>query len=237
MSEIPLEEPEEEMHVWPAFVDLLAATSLLSVTLVAVFIFVAHRAQAQTEAEAEGLRTERRTLVQQLRNTQAHGQVYTVEDDSQFVRVILKEEATFPRGQFVWSTLRDTGQRALTEIGRTLMSDSISPLYRQIRVIGHSDDVPYTTAGFTNWELSASRAAVVARYLVDWVGVNPCKISAAGVGPYYPLDGLDSLSVEERNARNRRIEIEIVPVRAAGVAEGPACNPTGDGTALGVREW
>jgi chemotaxis protein MotB len=170
-----------------------------------------------------------------LRDTDAHGVVYSVEDDSQFVRIILREEATFPHGQYGWSTLREQGQNALAEIGRTLMSENISQLYRQIRVIGHSDDVPYVSAGFTNWELSASRAAVVARYLVNEVGVDQCKISAAGVGPYYPLEGLDTLPVRVRNERNRRIEIEIVPARAAGRVEGPKCNSDGDGSAQRVR--
>jgi chemotaxis protein MotB len=229
------DESTEELHAWPAFVDLLAASSLLFVTLVAVFIFIAYQRQAAATAAAAGLRTERDSLVAVLRRTPAADRgVYAVDHDGQFVRLRIEEEATFPQGQYLWTTLRDPGRNALEDIGTVLRDTSISNLYREVRVIGHSDSVAYAAANFTNWELSATRAAVVARYLVNHVGVDPCKISASGVGPYYPVENLGAgLSREERNEQNRRIEIEIIPARAAGEAERSACRPYGDGSATG----
>jgi flagellar motor protein MotB len=228
---------QEELHVWPAFVDLLAASSLLFVTLVAVFIFIAYQRQVAVTRAAAGLLTERDSLVAVLhRTTAADRGVYAVEHDGQFVRLRIQEEATFPQGQFLWTTLRDTGRGALEEIGAVLRDPAISSLYREVRVIGHSDSVAYAVDNFSNWELSASRAAVVARYLVNHVGVDPCKISASGVGPYYPVERLATeLSVENRNQQNRRIEIEIIPARAAGEGTRPGCQPFGDGSAAGAQ--
>ena len=221
----------DDFHVWPAFVDLLAATSLLFVTLVAVFIYVA-------DARERGQQTEKDALLTRLQA--ADTSVYTVEDDGRFVRITLKEEATFPEGKYGLSVLQQPAKDALSRIGRVLMDSSTSPLYRQVRILGHTDSVGYRRLGrdeFTNWELSAARAAVVARYLVNFVGLNQCKVSAAGLGPYYPRAGGDGLPVDERRRRNRRIEIEIVPARAGGVEEGPPCSPYGDGTALRFRHW
>jgi flagellar motor protein MotB len=235
MNEAPYDEQVEDFNVWPSFVDLLAATSLLFVTLVAVFIFVAYERVRLGEAEAAGLRTELAELVSALNNTEAAThRVYTVEHDGQFVRLLIQEEATFPHGEYQWHTLRESGKTALRDIGGVLRETSISKLYREVRVIGHSDSVAYVVPSFSNWELSASRAAVVARYLVTYVQVDPCKISATGVGPYYPRDDLGpQLTSRERNAQNRRIEIEIIPARAAGNVERTTCSPYGDGSIPG----
>ena len=89
-------------------------------------------------------------------------------------------------------------------------------------MLGHTDQYA-SPEFFSNWELSAARAAVVARYLVNQPGVDPCKISATGLGPYHPIDTL----VAEAN---RRIEIQIVPALAKGGDAPGACYPRGDNT-------
>ncbi len=78
----------------------------------------------------------------------------------------------------------------------------------RIRVEGHTDSQPISTARYpSNWELSGERAAVVVRFLVDQ-GLDPRKLSAAGFGPYQPI--ADNATLKGR-ARNRRIEIVLVP--------------------------
>ena len=227
------EEPETgratELDPWPAFVDLLAATSLLFVTLVVVFIFLANSA-------LRGSADQRRKLVRALDSVASsgeYGRLYTVEDDGQFVRIVLQEDATFPHREWQLRTLRERGKVALAEIGHILTRRRISPLYRQVRVVGHTDQNPYPeNSDFTNWELSAARAAVVTRYLVKEVGMNPCTISAAGAGPHYPLPLQNTapqvLPVREQMARNRRIELEIVPAKARGLYNERPCSLQGD---------
>lgn len=238
MPDSRTDEEPDDFSIWPSFVDLLSATSLLFITLVAVFIFIAYQHQQVIQGELEGMRTELQHLTDALEQTPAaSNRVYTVHSDSQFVRLRIKEAATFPRGEYLLSTMREPGRSALREIGDVLKDTAIARLFREVRVIGHSDSVPYSVPDFSNWELSAARAAVVARYLVNGVGVNPCKISASGVGPYYPMADIDpGLTPAAQNEQNRRIEIEIVPARAAGKVEGRPCDSYGDGTAPGVRQ-
>jgi len=58
-----------------------------------------------------------------------------------------------------------------------------------------------------NWDLSAIRAASVARELY-LLGIAGNRISASGKGEFYPLDNSAS---EEARRRNRRVEIVISP--------------------------
>ncbi|HEX2255978.1 MAG TPA: peptidoglycan -binding protein [Afifellaceae bacterium] len=76
-----------------------------------------------------------------------------------------------------------------------------------IRVDGHTDVRPLApTSRFrSNWELSASRAISVVRYLIER-GVSPERLVAAGFGEFQPLDRAEN---EEAYARNRRIELKL----------------------------
>jgi chemotaxis protein MotB len=74
----------------------------------------------------------------------------------------------------------------------------------EIRVEGHSDATPISTARFpSNWELSAARASAVARYF-QRDGVAPERLAATGYGEHRPL--ADNATVEGRR-QNRRVEI------------------------------
>ena len=219
------DQPDGVFHVWPAFVDLLAATSLLFISLVAAFIFVSN-------TEIGEAITQRRQLIRALMSVGGADSLYAIRDDAQFVRITVQADATFPFTEWRLASLRPAGKQALDSIAGILKGEPIESLYRQVRILGHTDQVPFVDNTSSNWELSAARAAVVARYLVDSGGLNPCKVSAAGMGPYYPLSAQDSsergLPYRQRMERNRRIEIEVVPARAAGVVEGPKCSQRGD---------
>ncbi len=77
---------------------------------------------------------------------------------------------------------------------------------RQIRVEGHTDNVPIKTTRFpSNWELSAARALSVVKYLYK-NGEDPAKLSAVGYGEFRPI--APNNNVENRN-KNRRIEVFV----------------------------
>jgi len=215
-------EDEGEHNAWPAFVDLLAATSLLFVTLVGVFIYLG-------SARTRGIETTRQYLFVKLSAASEQGRLYSLDTtDRQFVRIILKEQATFPRNEYQWKTLRAEGKAALTRIAGVLNDTTLSTRYREVRVLGYTDQDPYPSAALSNWELSAARAAVVARYLVDGVSVDPCKITATGRGPYFPIAG-------KPKEASRRIEIQIVPELKSG-GRGDGCDPRGDGSRSRFQE-
>ena len=77
-----------------------------------------------------------------------------------------------------------------------------------IRVEGHTDDRPISTAQYpSNWELSAARAVQIVRFL-ESSGVDASTLSAVGYGPHQPVATNDTVA---NRARNRRIEIFLIP--------------------------
>jgi chemotaxis protein MotB len=113
------------------------------------------------------------------------------------------------------SILFESGRADLKKGGRDLLGKVIPILKelddRRIRIGGHTDNVQITRAFAqrypTNWELSAARAINVARYL-QGQGVDPGNMSAVAYGEWRPIAGNDT---EEGRAKNRRIEIVLVP--------------------------
>ncbi len=69
----------------------------------------------------------------------------------------------------------------------------------------------------TNWELSAARAATIVRYLIDEVGIDPARLSAAGYAFHQPLASNDT---PEGQQENRRVEFALLPLRAAPMENG-----------------
>lgn len=75
-----------------------------------------------------------------------------------------------------------------------------------LRVDGHTDRVPISTAQFSsNWELSTARAVTVVEYLAGQ-GVPPERLAATGFGEFQPVD---EANTPEAFERNRRIEIKL----------------------------
>lgn len=78
-----------------------------------------------------------------------------------------------------------------------------------IAVEGHTDNIPMRSAIFkSNWELSASRASAVVRYLIS-EGVDAKKFRAIGFGDTDPIVKNDSA---ENRAKNRRVDITFLTV-------------------------
>ncbi len=73
-----------------------------------------------------------------------------------------------------------------------------------VTVAGHTDDIPISSPRYkSNWELSAARAAGVARALVD-LGHDAAEIQVTAFGEYRPIDTNETA---EGRARNRRVEL------------------------------
>jgi chemotaxis protein MotB len=88
------------------------------------------------------------------------------------------------------------------------LAEVLIELDRQIKVQGHTDNVPIRTAQFpSNWELSAIRAVMVVRALGELYGVPMKNLSAVGYGDSRPV--IDNTTPENR-AKNRRVEIVVL---------------------------
>lgn len=125
----------------------------------------------------------------------------------------LKDKLTLT---MVEKILFDSGKADIKTNGKKVL-DRVADILKtinnkQIRIEGHTDNVPIG-AGLvekfpTNWELSTARATTVVRYL-QGKGVSPAFLNAAGYSKYSPVE---SNETEEGKAKNRRIEIVLVPL-------------------------
>jgi len=116
----------------------------------------------------------------------------------------LKNDVLFSPGE---AEVKPDGKQAINEVAATLKQVGT----KRFQVAGHTDSQPITTdkkKDFpTNWELSAARAIAVVKLLVAQ-GVDPAAVSAAGYGPYDPVA---SNATPEGEAKNRRIELTLMP--------------------------
>ena len=117
------------------------------------------------------------------------------------IQVRASEKILFDSGS---ATLKTEGRGVLARLAAELGE---LPAHR-IRVEGHTDDIPIATALYpSNWELSGARAAGVTRFLLEH-GVDATRVEAVGVADQQPIASNDTA---EGRARNRRIEIVLVP--------------------------
>lgn len=78
---------------------------------------------------------------------------------------------------------------------------------RQLRIAGHTDDLPIHTPEFpSNWELSAMRAVNVLHFLAEQVGIDESTMSCQAFAEFQPV--VPNTSPENR-MRNRRVELLI----------------------------
>jgi chemotaxis protein MotB len=94
-----------------------------------------------------------------------------------------------------------------------------------VRIEGHTDDVPIHTAEFdSNWELSAARATRIARLFLDLKAMPPDRLSAAGYAEYHPVASNDTA---DGRAENRRVDLVVLPRTKIDLSASAAAHPSG----------
>jgi len=184
-------------------------------------IFELRRKVADLDAENAKLKAENANLVKAREE-----QVQKVS--STYESLLEKMKSEISRGQVTISELKgkltvnmvdsilfDSGKAEVKKGGLEILGKVISILKdvndKSIRIEGHTDNVQISRnlakRYQTNWELSAARAINVARFLQD-EGIDPGQLSAVAYGEWKPVGDNDT---EEGKAKNRRIEIILVP--------------------------
>jgi chemotaxis protein MotB len=121
-----------------------------------------------------------------------------------WLEIEIRTDILFPSGV---ATLSPSATDILISIG-----DILAPFANPLRVEGYTDDMPINTAVYpSNWELSAARAASVARLFAEH-GVDPERLGIVGWGQYRPA--ADNASVDGRN-KNRRVLVVVLSDKAA----------------------
>lgn len=157
---------------------------------------------ADVRAENDELRAQNASMDRQLREaldrvaTGLHG-----GGPGETIAVLQADDLFAP----ATATLTANGAARLDEIAVRLPRTG-----RGIRVEGHSDDRPVGGALAqrypSNWELSAARAAAVARHLQRAHGVSGEAIEVVGLAEHHPAA---SNATAEGRAENRRVRIAV----------------------------
>ncbi|HSU17489.1 OmpA family protein [Longimicrobium sp.] len=186
---------------WPAFADLLAATTLLFLILFAALAVPAMQRAHQADAQASNLARIDSVL---LRAADRHVSVQRVGD---YVLVRIAEEATFPKNEHALALMKPEGRAILHDFGRFLSGGLVNEI-DQVQVVGHTSS---EGSDERNWVLSSARAATVALFLIDSAGVPACRVSALGRSHYYPVRPARARAGAKADPADRRIELEIRP--------------------------
>jgi chemotaxis protein MotB len=133
--------------------------------------------------------------------------------------VTILDRVMFDSGEAI---LKPDGQAVMRKVAAFLAGHT----NLQIQVIGHTDNMPIRPDArsrfASNWELSTARALAAVHFLTEQAGVDPRRVGAVGYGEYRPI--ADNATAEGR-ARNRRIEIAILPNQLAPAGPAPAAPP------------
>lgn len=153
----------------------------------------AFAASSATEAdlarrEAELAMEQANTLRRQLENLQLRQTESGV--------VVTLGDVLFESGE---TTLRDEALASLVEVVDLLQSEP----EKAIRIEGHTDSTGEAT---TNLRISEQRANAVMDALVS-LGVDPDRVTAAGMGEDFPIASNDT---EEGRAQNRRVDVILL---------------------------
>ena len=108
-----------------------------------------------------------------------------------------------------------SGSAELTSRARQVLAE-VAPVFREISnpltIEGHTDDVPIKSSRYpSNWELSAARAASVARFFIAR-DTSPERIEVVGLAdtkPLFPNRTADGQPIVENQASNRRVVILV----------------------------
>jgi len=167
--------------------------------------------ERQREEEMKEMKTTYDDLLEGMKSEIEKGQI-TITQLKGKLKVNMLDEILFDSGK---TTIKPEGVEVLERVGEILLNVKD----RAINVEGHTDNVPIgpelAKRYPTNWELSAARATNVARYLQEKIGIDPTLLSATGYGEYHPVASNED---EEGQARNRRIEIVLVPMEITPVS-------------------
>ena len=181
--------------------------------------------EAKTKAEAEAMKllSEKQRRQEELKRKEEEFRDLREElqkeiDAKEITITTLKGQLTvnlmnkilFASGK---AEIKTDGKRVLDKIAQTFLNRFPD---REIRVEGHTDNVPFRGSVLNNWDLSTQRAISAVRYLQTRAGVDPARLAAVGYAYYRPID---TNKTPKGRARNRRIEIIVMPPKQAEAQE------------------
>ncbi|MDI3262774.1 MAG: flagellar motor protein MotD [Fulvimonas sp.] len=158
--------------------------------------------------------------VQQAMRPLIDRNLIAVRRNENWLEIEIRTDILFPSGT---AQVHPSAQAVLDQLAGILAGFD-NPL----RIEGYTDDKPINTAVYpSNWELSAARAATVARLFAEH-GVDPKRLGIIGWGEYRPT--ADNATAEGRN-RNRRVLVVVLSDDKAPARFYSAAQTAADGAA------
>jgi len=141
-----------------------------------------------------------RIQIESLRKIKRLGPFIHLTKSSKGVTVSFEGSLLFDSGE---ATLKEEAKRAID-----ILVPNFKSVPNQLRVEGHTDDIPIQTEAFpSNWHLSTARAISVVEYLVNKHHMSQDRFSALGYADLKPIVP----NTNDRNrARNRRVDVTIL---------------------------
>jgi chemotaxis protein MotB len=153
-----------------------------------------------------------------------------VRESEMWLEIEINADILFPSG------IAQTTKESAPILDR--LATILAPFPNAIRVEGHTDTRPISTAVFpSNWELSAARAANVVQRFTR-AGVDPLRMEVTGLGEYHPVASNETAEGRDRNRRvtvvvlqesagelGDRLRLDPPPARDPGPARPELANP------------
>jgi chemotaxis protein MotB len=136
------------------------------------------------------------SLLQQFVEDNGLQQNLVVDRSEDGVHLQIRDVALFQPGE---AEIETSTSWIVEQLGQITLGVDVP-----VTVAGHTDTVPISSSRFqSNWELSAARAAGVARTLVA-MGHLPDEVQVTAFGEHRPIDTNET---PEGRSRNRRVEL------------------------------
>ncbi|NYT59597.1 OmpA family protein [Alcaligenaceae bacterium] len=211
---------EPTAPVWAVFGDLMSVLlgAFVLVLVGAIGLQLELSARLEQEMVQRQEETQRRiSLEQALARPLAEGSVTLVDG-----RIGISGSVLFALNS---AQLQDEGRQVLQSLVAPL-TDYLQSHDQILMISGFTDDQQVLEGNRKfddNWDLSAQRALMVTRALIE-AGIPSSSVFAAAFGEQQPVA---SNANEEGRARNRRVEISPVPSMSAVAAQpgAPAAQP------------
>jgi chemotaxis protein MotB len=156
--------------------------------------------EEQFDEESKELEDLKKKLDKFISQQNMQMQLQTALNKQQLL-ITIRDQALFPPGT------ADLKKESI-DLAKAI-SAMLAPYQQfQVRVGGHTDDLPINSAVFpSNWDLSSKRAINFLKVLLGNQVIDPTKYSAVGYAEFQPIADNDT---PEGRAKNRRVEISIL---------------------------
>lgn len=142
--------------------------------------------------------------------TQLEDKLKTKEQVLESIKTTDSENTPRTLAVFDGGTFRP-GKIAINDVALSTIEDFVREISAaqgsRVIIEGHTDNIPTGKLHIDNLDLSLRRARAIANILVSH-GISSDRISVIGYGDAQPIDSNDT---EEGRAKNRRVEVKLIP--------------------------